>query len=161
MGPDGLIQLGSVASFLSEATPRALRVPAVDQYKLRMGENGMLICDLFIEDKETRTSKVCSFDHLQRDSTLTNALPLIAEHRQHYVASRRACHCVLAILSAPLMNDQRLESLILHSAHLRKASSVLCPSQPSRFPAISWRADSVGWSPITMLGRRQYIGSRC
>ena len=60
MGPDGLIQLGSVASFLSEATPRDLRVPAVDRYKLRMGENGMLICDLFIEDKETRTSKVCS-----------------------------------------------------------------------------------------------------
>lgn len=58
MKPENLIQLGSVASFLSDSKPRALEIAVVDRYKLRMGENGMLLCDLFIEEKETHNGKV-------------------------------------------------------------------------------------------------------
>ena len=58
--PESLIQVGSVGKFMSGDKPRHLDIEMVNQYPLRPGNAGLLVCDLFLEEQSSEV-KVCLF----------------------------------------------------------------------------------------------------
>ncbi|KAF9471472.1 hypothetical protein BDN70DRAFT_888117 [Pholiota conissans] len=51
--PQNTVNLGSIGAFLSGVKPRNLNFPLVDEYKLRIEDKGLLVCDLLLDDVDS------------------------------------------------------------------------------------------------------------
>ncbi|KAF9486103.1 hypothetical protein BDN70DRAFT_870207, partial [Pholiota conissans] len=66
------LQIGSVSAFLSGEKPRNLAIPKLDEIELRAGKDGLLICDLFLDEGSSAAKTVRSL----REPSLSPIKPL-------------------------------------------------------------------------------------
>ncbi|KAF9474858.1 hypothetical protein BDN70DRAFT_936329 [Pholiota conissans] len=58
--PQNTVNLGSIGAFLSGMKPRNLNFPLVDEYKLRIEDKGLLVCDLLLYDVDSSNNSSSS-----------------------------------------------------------------------------------------------------